>query len=182
MLSGGEAALSGGLYISGQAIIDAGGIATGIAVGELLWTSLMAMSEHGTGGQQHRPTAGDGSTNTYSYENGKYEGADYHSKQTTGKKSPAPKDGQFALDNSVSISDTTPRRVGLDINGDFVVLDETSPGIFHGHIRGWNSSGILQGLSQAMKNALYRAGYITSSAGAKWKLTEYALKLLSGGF
>ena len=57
VLSGGEAALSGGLYISGQAIINAGGIATGIAVGELLWTSLMAMSKSGAGGQAPKPTS-----------------------------------------------------------------------------------------------------------------------------
>jgi len=58
-----------------------------------------------------------GTENPYTYENGTYGKADYHSGQTTGKKDPAPKDGQFALDNSLSIGENTSRRVGLDSNG-----------------------------------------------------------------
>ena len=120
----------------------------------------------------------EGGSDTYSYKNGTYEKADYHSGQTTGKKSPAPKDGQFALDNSVSIGDNTTRRIGLDNNGDFVVFDETTPGRFHGHIRTWNRNNGNQGLSQAMKNALYDAGYIKSPKGTSFKLTDYAKGLI----
>ena len=112
------------------------------------------------------------------YKNGIYEKADYHSGRTTGRKDPAPKDGQFALDNSVWIGENTSRRVGLDSNGDFVVLDETSQNVFHGHVRQWNGNGGNQGLTQTMKNALYDAGYIKTPKGSKFKLTDKALKLI----
>ena len=76
------------------------------------------------------------------------------------------------LDNSVPIKQaTTSRRVGLDINENFVVFDETTTGTFHGHIRGWNNS-TNQGLDQYMKNALERAGYVKSSTAKKPKLTD----------
>lgn len=94
------------------------------------------------------------------------------------KKNPAPIDGQFALDNSISIGKNTTRRVGLDSNGNFVVFDETSSGVFHGHIRGWNGDGANQGLTQSMKNALYNAGYIKSPKGNNFKLTDYAKSLI----
>lgn len=54
VLSGGEAALSGGLTISGQAVINAGlqtgAIVTGIAIGEILSSPLMAMAGSNSGG------------------------------------------------------------------------------------------------------------------------------------
>ena len=109
--------------------------------------------------------------------NGTYEKADYHSGQATGRKNPAPKDGQFALDNSAPIGENTSRRIDLDSNGDFVVLDETTPGTFHGHIREWSSNG-NQGLTQEMKNALYKAGYIKSPTASSFKLTNSAKKLI----
>ena len=116
--------------------------------------------------------------NPYSYKNGKYEKADYHSSRTTGKKNPAPKNGQFALDNSVPIKQaTTSRRVGLDINGDFVVFDETTPGIFHGHIREWNDSA-NQPLSPTMRAALKKAGYVVSVKGNNPKLTDTAKDMI----
>jgi hypothetical protein len=116
--------------------------------------------------------------NSYTYKNGIYEKADYHSGQTTGKKNPAPKDGQFALDNSVPISQNTHRRIGLDCNGDFVVLDETSLGKFHGHIRKWGNANGNQGLTQSMKGALYDAGYIKAPLGSKFKFTNYSKSLI----
>ncbi|WP_049948120.1 hypothetical protein [Enterocloster clostridioformis] len=115
---------------------------------------------------------------SYSYKNGTYDKADYHSGQTTGRKNPAPKDGQFALDNSVPIGENTTRRIGLDSNGDFVVFDETSSGVFHGHTRTWKAEGGNQGLTQEMKNALYDAGFIKSPTGSKFKLTDYAKSLI----
>ena len=49
---------------------------------------------------------------------------------------------------------------------------------FHGHIRTWNRSNGNQGLTQAMKNALYDAGYIKSSKGTSFKLTDYVKELI----
>ena len=119
-----------------------------------------------------------GKSDSYSYKNGTYEKADYHSRQTTGKKNPAPKDGQFALDNSVPIGKNTTRRVGLDSNGDFVIFDETTSGTFHGHVRTWKNSNGNQGLTAPMKNALYDADYIKSPKGSSFKLTDYAKGLI----
>jgi len=44
--------------------------------------------------------------------------------------------------------------VCLNCNNQFVVLDQTSPGVYHGHVRLWKELG------QDMKNALIRGGYV----------------------
>ena len=172
-LGGGAAAAGGATLALGGAMVAVTSSAIAIEWSALTAGSLsLSVSDHSSGSGE----AEEGES--YSYKNGTYEKADYHSGQTTGKKNPAPKDGQFALDNSVPIGDNTTRRVGIDSNGDFVVFDETSPGTFHGHIRTWNRSNGNQGLTQAMKNALYDAGYIKSSKGTSFKLTDYVKELI----
>lgn len=57
------------------------------------------------------------------------------------------------MDNSVAISPNTTRRVGIS-DGEIVVFDETTSGIFHGHVRSWNE------LSETMKAALRKAGMV----------------------
>ncbi len=80
-----------------------------------------------------------------------YEKADYHNKGNS-VKSAAPTNGQEALDKSVPIKpETTTRCVSVDGNN-FVVFDETSSGVFHGHIRTWSQ------LTDTMKNALVKSG------------------------
>ena len=92
--------------------------------------------------------------------NGKFENSSKHGKSKKGKISAAPKDGQTALDNSTQVKDTSPRRVGVDAaNDEIVVLDETSKGVFHGHVRAWDE------LTSQMQNALKDAG-LTSPNGA----------------
>ncbi len=72
-----------------------------------------------------------------------------------GVSSPAPKDGQAALDNSVQVKASSPRRVGVDrANGEIVVLDEHLPGRFHGHVRSWDD------LTPQMQNVLKDAGLV----------------------
>ncbi len=66
-------------------------------------------------------------------------------------KSAAPTNEQSALDNSFSIGNNTTRRIGVS-NGEFVVFDETSSGVFHGHVRQWSE------LTQRMKNVLIEWG------------------------
>ena len=172
--SGGVLVTAEGVEIPGAVVVS--GTEEGIAsVSGGIITGLLAAL--GAAGDQEGGS-GKGRNDSYSYKNGIYEKADYHSGQTTGKKNPAPKDGQFALDNSVPIGENTTRRVGIDNNGDFVVFDETTSGTFHGHVRTWNSSNGNQGLTQAMKNALYDAGYIKSPKGTSFKLTDYAKELI----
>ena len=84
--------------------------------------------------------------------NGKYEKAPYHN-QGNSVKSAAPIDGQSGLNNSVLISNNSFRRVGVS-NGQIIVFDETSTGIYHGHVRSW------QELTQPMKNALIKNGLV----------------------
>jgi hypothetical protein len=84
----------------------------------------------------------------YTYKNGKYLGAKYHHPNSKGPeiagtskkgiKSPAPKDGQTALDNSVQVKDKGhyDRRVGTS-NGEIVVLDGDLRNGYHGHVRTW---------------------------------------------
>ena len=85
---------------------------------------------------------------------GKYEDAPYHTKTNNSIKSKAPANGQRALDNSVSVGKNTSRRIGIS-DGEIVILDQTSPRLFHGHVRIW------QDLTQEMKNALVNAGLTT---------------------
>ena len=72
-----------------------------------------------------------------------YEKASYHWKVDTAIKSKAPKNGKEALDASVQVKLTSPRRVGVDrINKELVVLDQTliTPEgieVYHGHVRAW---------------------------------------------
>jgi hypothetical protein len=86
--------------------------------------------------------------------NGIYQDAPYHKKVKSGRKSPAPINGQEALDNSVPVKTTsTTRRIGVS-NGEIVVLDKTSEGVYHGHVRIW------QELTDVMQNALIKAGLV----------------------
>jgi hypothetical protein len=88
----------------------------------------------------------------------KYEGNPKHPKWTadgpTGvRASKAPKNGQDALDCSVQIKDSSPRRVGIDYEtSEFAIFDEHTPGNYHGHVRTWDE------LEQQHQNALVRAG------------------------
>jgi|GEM_PF-2004599 len=97
--------------------------------------------------------------------NGKYEGADYHHPNSRGKKSPGPKDGQKALDNSVEVQSSPKegsgkvvepspkRRIGIE-DGQFVVFQKTMEGIYHGHLREFSE------LEKPMRDALENAGLI----------------------
>ncbi len=85
--------------------------------------------------------------------NGVYEDAPYH---TIGNsvKSPRPIDGQAALDNSIQIKPTSPRRIGTS-NGQIVVLDKTMPGLYHGHVRAWGE------LTNSMRSVLIKGGLVS---------------------
>jgi hypothetical protein len=84
-----------------------------------------------------------------------------------GVNSAEPTNGQAALDNSVQVKGTSPRRIGIDTeNNEFVVLDRTRQvpcgcgdgdgfnNLFHGHVRAWDD------LEDVMQNALRRAGMV----------------------
>ncbi len=85
---------------------------------------------------------------------GTYEDVSYHV-HNGGQKSPAPKDGQQALDSSIRYSENSPNRVGIN-DGHIVALYETGrdTGIFHGHIKTWEQT------PQPMKNALIKSGFV----------------------
>jgi hypothetical protein len=94
-----------------------------------------------------------------------YEPNPKHGPEKKGNVSAAPKDGQTALDNSVQVKDTSPRRVGVDpANNQIVVLDQTTAAnesgsaTFHGHVRAWNE------LTPEMQNALKNAN-LTDARG-----------------
>ena len=87
----------------------------------------------------------------------RYEDSPKHHANAGPGVSDAPVDGQAALDNSVQVKGTSPRRVGVDPDtNEIVVLDETHPGqqVYHGHVRTWDE------LTPQMKNALKRAGLV----------------------
>jgi hypothetical protein len=95
--------------------------------------------------------------------NGTYEESPKHSSAPRsgpkGEISAGPANGQEALDRSVQIKETSPRRIGVDPhNNQIVILDQTQAGQFHGHVREWES------LSDQMRNALIRSG-LTDARG-----------------
>ncbi len=92
--------------------------------------------------------------------NGIYEKADYHGKKNNSVKNKAPNKGQEALDKSVSIGSNTTRRVGIS-DGEIVVFDETTSGIFHGHVRSWDE------LTEQMKASLRKAGIVNKKGKIK---------------
>ncbi|MHA1874809.1 MAG: polymorphic toxin-type HINT domain-containing protein [Promethearchaeota archaeon] len=87
---------------------------------------------------------------------GIYKDAPYHNKRGSYHgKSPCPQNGQAALDKSVNYSSTSPHRIGIS-NGQFVVLNQTRPGEFHGHVRKWGE------LTEPMRRKLKSTGWVNS--------------------
>jgi hypothetical protein len=86
----------------------------------------------------------------------RFEGSPKHRSRTIGRASKAPRDGQETLDVSLPVSPaTTTRRVGYDdVREEFVVFDETTAGVFHGHVRDWAD------LTPAMRRVLRSAGIV----------------------
>ncbi len=104
-------------------------------------------SKNGSGGNDNdnkqKPESKAGASEPYTYENGEYSDAGYHKPEDTFKsnskpsdsrrvKSPSPKDGQKALDNSYGIEDCEHRASVED--GKYVVLYRTDKGTFHGFV------------------------------------------------
>ncbi|MEQ4616654.1 MAG: hypothetical protein ABN482_01240, partial [Corticimicrobacter sp.] len=107
-----------------------------------------------------------GSTNNFNKnelggsESLEYKPASYHGRTDSLLKSRAPANGQAALDYSIQVKSTSPRRVGIDYsNKEFVVFDKTIGAEYHGHVRAWKD------LHPDMRNALIRSG-MADSKGA----------------
>jgi filamentous hemagglutinin len=86
-----------------------------------------------------------------------YQGADYHTQEGNALKSPAPKNGQLSLNNSIQIKSTSPRRIAMQSDNEFVIFDQTSEGVYHGHVRPWEQ------LTPEMKSVLKKAGLVKSN-------------------
>lgn len=66
-----------------------------------------------------------------------------------------PANGQAALEVSVQVKPTAPRRVAYEADsGEFVVLDQTQAGQWHGHVRTWEE------LTPEMQRALIDQGVV----------------------
>jgi len=82
-----------------------------------------------------------------------YEAAPYHGKVDNAVKSRAPINRQDALDTSIQVKPTSPRRVGVDYESkEFVVFDKTLDTTYHGHVRSWKD------MHPDMQKALQQAG------------------------
>ena len=98
--------------------------------------------------------------------NGTYEDAGYHHPQSPGgngpgAKSPAPRNGQRALDTSIEVENSSHR---VSIEGDmFVALYRTGARLFHGFVTSW---GALRG---DMQDALIKAGRVTAKGKILWR-------------
>ncbi|EXF93630.1 toxin [Pseudomonas fluorescens HK44] len=99
--------------------------------------------------------ADSGIQSLYIVMNMEFDAANYHGKTDNPVKSKGPVNGQEALDNSVQVKPTSPRRIGVDPGTkEFVVFDRTGGDVYHGHVRSWDK------LHQDMKNALIKAGTV----------------------
>jgi hypothetical protein len=107
-----------------------------------------------TAGESEAPPGSVGAMRRYEYEASPKHGVEVRG-TAKGVANPAPRNGQAALDASVQVKPTSPRRVGIDYEADkFVVFDETHPnsGVYHGHVRSWDE------LHPDMQRALQKAG------------------------
>lgn len=96
-----------------------------------------------------------------------YEPAPYHGKTDNALKSRAPINGQDALDMSIQIKETSPRRIGIDYStSDFVIFDQTIGNKYHGHVRSWKDLHI------DMQNALKKAGMVDNNGKILTSNTE----------
>ncbi|HEO1816568.1 TPA: hypothetical protein VAM31_001628, partial [Acinetobacter baumannii] len=103
----------------------------------------------------HTYFAGDVSIWVHNNNCFRYENAPYHGKVDNSIKSRAPINGQSALDLSIQVKATSPRRVGIDYaKKEFVVFDKTEGNVFHGHVRSWDK------LHVDMQNVLKKAGFV----------------------
>lgn len=116
-----------------------------------------------TGEERHLPAAergGNGGSNQTNVRvsNLIYEASPKHHQNVSGGFiSAAPTNGQAALDASIQIKPTSPRRVAVDAAAqEFVVFDQTTPGVFHGHVRTFDQ------LSDQMKAVLRKAGLVNA--------------------
>jgi len=82
-----------------------------------------------------------------------------HNDNSKGNISPGPIDGQSALDNSVQIKSTSPHRVGVS-QGQIVILSQTCPGEFHGHVRTWEKLESEGTAAEAIRRALADNGFV----------------------
>ncbi|MCX5922998.1 MAG: polymorphic toxin-type HINT domain-containing protein [Candidatus Dependentiae bacterium] len=103
--------------------------------------------------------------------NGYFIPAPYHPEYATpGCKSTGPSwhDGQKALDASVEVenkSDKEKKQRVVVYGGKYIVFDQTSPGVYHGHHRLWGKKGALVGLTPKMQNALIGSGMVKDNKG-----------------
>lgn len=110
-------------------------------------------SGDGDATDQAAPSAETKSQSGSSESNLSYVKSPKHSFEARGRASPAPMNGQQALDNSIQIKESSERRIGIDYeNNDIVVFDKTIGDEYHGHTRSWDE------LTNAMKKALVDAG------------------------
>jgi hypothetical protein len=145
------------LNVVSTAGVVAGATVVAAATGDL---TMHAMSDDKVSPVQ-RDEGGSGSA-TGGSSGRVYEASPKHGTAQRGNAAPAPTNGQEALERSVPIKETTPRRVSADPKtGELVVYDETYPGsgIYHGHVRPWNGP---DGLSPSMQAALRKAGLVNS--------------------
>jgi hypothetical protein len=113
--------------------------------------NILQKSGNGSGTQQTQASPSNQSTPAQP-EGPRFEPSAKHGSEDKGDVSRGPKNGQAALDNSIQVKGTSPRRVGVDRgNGKIVVLDQTREGVFHGHVRDWTD------LTQQQRNALVKA-------------------------
>jgi len=86
----------------------------------------------------------------------RFEPSPKHGPVARGNISAGPQHGQDVLDFSLQVKPTSPRRIGIDYDtGAFNVFDQTSPGVFHGHVR------TFEQLTPEMQRTLIDAGMVT---------------------
>ncbi|OJG90995.1 hypothetical protein RV15_GL000991 [Enterococcus silesiacus] len=157
-LVGGATEFVGGFswFVGGNGLSFVGAPFTGgasVALSPAVTASGAAAMAHGSGTIVNAFGSIGSGYDASKHPNGVYKDADYHTGKGNSVKSKKPKNGQDALDNSLPLKDTTKRRISLS-DDEFVVIDSSGDGTFHGHVRTWDE------LSPKMKAILQKAGLV----------------------
>ena len=97
-------------------------------------TQSISINNNSNGGGWNDPD--DDDNNEKKHPNGTYKDSAYHHRHSSGKKSPAPKNGQKCLDNSFKGKSNSEQRVSIE-NEIFVVLRKTIDREYHGYCVIW---------------------------------------------
>jgi hypothetical protein len=91
-----------------------------------------------------------------------YKDSEAHKSSQSGKKSPKPKKGQEALDNSIRVQYSPGQRVAIE-NDKIVTLQKTQAGKYHGYVNTWEEILSRGGATSNLRATLIKNGLVSKT-------------------